>query len=42
MHAYTMLNYLSDTGHFKHMLLTLTDDNEEINDVLVKFKEGLL
>ena len=40
MPAYTMLKYLSDSGHFKHMLLTLTDDNEEIIDAIVKFKEG--
>jgi len=41
MPAYTMLKYLSDSGHFKHMLLTLTDDNDEIIDVVVKFREGV-
>ena len=40
MPAYTMLKSLSDSGHFKHMLLILTDDNDEIVEALERFKEG--
>lgn len=41
MPAFTMLKYLSDSGHFKHMLLTLTDDNDEVIEVIVKFRESV-
>ena len=40
MPAYSVLKDLSDRGIFKNMLLTISDDNDEIIDALVKFKEG--
>ena len=40
MPAYTVLKDLSDRGIFKNMLLTISDDNDEIIDAIVKFKEG--
>lgn len=39
MPAYTLLKDLSDRGIYKNMLLTITDDNDEIIDAIVKFKE---
>ena len=41
MPAYSVLKDLSDRGIFKNMLLTISDDNDEIIDAIVKFKEGL-
>lgn len=35
--VYTMLKDLSDRGIMKNMLLTLSDDNDEIVDAIVKF-----
>ena len=40
MPAYAVLKDLSDRGVFKNMLLTISDDNDEIIDAIVKFKEG--
>ena len=40
MPAYTLLKDLSDRGLFKNMLLTISDDNDEIIDAIVRFKEG--
>ena len=40
MPAYAVLKDLSDRGIFKNMLLTISDDNDEIIDAIVKFKEG--
>ena len=40
MPAYAMLKDLSDRGIFKNMILTLSDDNDEIIDAIVRFKEG--
>ena len=40
MPAYTVLKDLSDRGIFKNMLLTISDDNDEIIDAIVRFKEG--
>ena len=40
MPAYTLLKDLSDRGIFKNMLLTISDDNDEIIEAIVKFKEG--
>ena len=40
MPAYAMLKDFSDRGIFKNMLLTISDDNDEIIDAIVKFKEG--
>ena len=40
MPAYSVLKDLSDRGIFKNMLLTISDDNDEIIDAIVKFKEG--
>lgn len=40
MPAYSLLKELSDKGLFKNMLLTITDDNDEVIDALVKFKEA--
>ena len=37
MPAYTVLKDLSDRGIFKNMLLTISDDNDEIIDTIVKF-----
>ena len=39
MPAYTLLKSLSDRGVFKNMLLTISDDNEEIIAAIVKFRE---
>lgn len=38
--AYTLLKDLSDRGIYKNMLLTISDDNDEIIEAIVKFKEG--
>ena len=38
--AYTFLKDLSDRGIFKNMLLTISDDNDEIIEAIEKFKEG--
>ena len=40
MPAYTLLKDLSDRGVYKNMLLTISDDNDEIIDAIVRFKEG--
>ncbi len=40
MPAYTVLKDLSDRGIFKNMLLTISDDNDEIIDTIVKFYKG--
>ena len=40
MPAYTLLKDLSDRGIFKNMLLTISDDNDEIVDAIVRFREG--
>ena len=40
MPAYSLLKDLSDRGVFKNMLLTISDDNDEIVDAIVRFKEG--
>ena len=40
MPAYTLLKNLSDRGIFKNMLLTISDDNDEIIEAIVKFREG--
>ena len=40
MPAYSVLKDLSDRGIFKNMLLTISDDNDEIIEAIVKFKEG--
>ena len=40
MPAYSVLKDLSDRGIFKNMLLTISDDNDEIIDAVVRFKEG--
>ena len=40
MPAYSVLKDLSDRGIFKNMLLTISDDNDEIIDAIVRFKEG--
>ena len=40
MPAYTLLKDLSDRGIFKNMLLTISDDNDEIIEAIVKFREG--
>ena len=40
MPAYTLLKDLSDKGLYKNMILTISDDNDEIIDAIVKFKEG--
>lgn len=39
MPAYKLLKELSDKGLFKNMILTISDDNEEIIDAIVRFKE---
>ena len=39
MPAYALLKDLSDRGIFKNMILTISDDNDEIIDALVKYKE---
>ena len=38
--AYSLLKDLSDRGIFKNMILTISDDNDEIIDAIVRFKEG--
>ena len=38
--AYTFLKDLSDRGIFKNMLLTISDDNDEIIEAIEKFKKG--
>ena len=38
--AYAFLKDLSDRGIFKNMLLTISDDNDEIIEAIEKFKEG--
>ncbi|MBR4390911.1 MAG: hypothetical protein IKT08_02245 [Bacteroidales bacterium] len=40
MPAYALLKDLSDRGIFKNMILTISDDNDEIIDAIVRFKEG--
>ena len=40
MPAYTLLKDLSDRGVYKNMLLTISDDNDEIINAIVEFKEG--
>ena len=40
MPAYSVLKDLSDRGIFKNMLLTISDDNDEIIEAIVKFKES--
>lgn len=40
MPAYSLLKDLSDRGIFKNMLLTISDDNDEIIDAIVKFYEN--
>ncbi len=39
MPAYTLLKDLSDRGIYKNMLLTITDDIDEIIDAIVRFRE---
>jgi len=40
MPAYTLLKYLSDKGLYKNMILTISDDNDEIVEAIVRFKKG--
>ena len=40
MPVYSMLKDLSDRGIFKNMILTISDDNDEIIDAIVRFKES--
>ena len=40
MPAYSFLKDLSDRGLYKNMILTISDDNDEIIDAIVRFKEG--
>ena len=40
MPAYSLLKDLSDRGIFKNMLLTISDDNEEIIEAIVNFYEN--
>ena len=40
MPAYSLLKDLSDRGLFKNMMLTISDDNDEIIEAIVRFKEG--
>ena len=40
MPAYSVLKDLSDRGIFKNMILSISDDNDEIIDAIVKFREG--
>ena len=37
--AYTLLKYLSDKGLYKNMILTISDDNDEIIEAIVRFRE---
>ena len=39
MPAYTLLKDLSDRGIYKNMLLTITDDNDEIIEALERFRK---
>ena len=39
MPAYTLLKDLSDRGIFKNMILTISDDNDEIIDAIVRYRE---
>jgi predicted Rossmann-fold nucleotide-binding protein len=38
--AYALLKDLKDRGVYKNMILTITDDNDEIIDAIERFKEG--
>ena len=40
MPAYTLLKDLSDRGLYKNMILTISDDNDEIVEAIVRFREG--
>ncbi|MBR1513305.1 MAG: hypothetical protein IJ622_03330 [Bacteroidales bacterium] len=40
MPAYSLLKELSDKGLFKNMILTISDDNDEIIEAIVRFREG--
>ena len=40
MPAYSLLKDLSDRGLYKNMILTISDDNDEIIEAIVKFREG--
>ena len=40
MPAYSLLKDLRDRGIFKNMLLTISDDNDEIIEAIKKFSEG--
>ena len=40
MPAYTFLKDLSDRGLYKNMILTISDDNDEIIEAIVRFREG--
>ena len=40
MPAYSLLKDLSDRGLYKNMILTVSDDNDEIIEAIVRFKEG--
>ena len=40
MPAYALLKDLSDRGVYKNMILTISDDNDEIVEAIVKFREG--
>ena len=39
MPAYKLLKELSDKGLYKNMILTISDDNDEIIDAIVRFRE---
>ncbi len=39
MPAYKLLKDLSDKGLYKNMILTISDDNDEIIDAIVRFRE---
>ena len=38
--VYTFLKYLSDSGLYNNMILTISDDNDEIIEAIERFKEG--
>ena len=40
MPVYPLLNQLMATGKYKNLLLTLTDDIDEVVDVLVNFSRS--
>ena len=40
MPAYAFLKELSDRGLYKNLLLTISDDNDEIIEAIVRFREG--